>query len=501
MSRIIKWAVFSILCSAFFASGAHAKSITAADCSQASVAAAVAQAANGDTVLIPSCGQTNWAANLTVTKCVDIQGAGQNNTTLGDNVAKLGSDQSVLILFNVSCGGTTFGLHDLTIVGVAPDAQVFNKGHIRILGSGTAGFHIHHITGTNMQTAFATFNWVGPGLFDHLSFPNCGASKGEINGKASAWGGGSFGDGSWSDTPPTSQEANQIYVEDSTWTCSGLAPSQATDGDSGTRMVFRFNTLRDANNGDHGADSSGRERSGRWQETYKNSYTFDPTEAPAFVDWYRGGSGIFWGNSITAQGGGVNRYAYAGNFRDSQSFGPWGMCNGTGIYDQNASNGYRCVDQPGAGQSFVISGGSGTTQGPTTVNGNACSSGPCWIGNALEPIYEFLNTGTPTTFPPDGTPNVQLDRDIYWDGKGSLGVRSGTFANIPTTCTTGQGYWATDQGLWNSKTPGVAAGQLYKCSATNTWTLYYTPYTYPHPLQAGAATPPAPPTGLQSVVH
>jgi hypothetical protein len=27
-----------------------------------------------------------------------------------------------------------------------------------------------------------------------------------------------------------------------------------------------------------------------------------------------------------------------------------------------------------------------------------------------------------------------------------------------------------------------ASGLLYKCTATDTWTLYYTPYTYPHPL-------------------
>jgi hypothetical protein len=33
------------------------------------------------------------------------------------------------------------------------------------------------------------------------------------------------------------------------------------------------------------------------------------------------------------------------------------------------------------------------------------------------------------------------------------------------------------------------SGALYKCTATNTWTSYYTPYTYPHPL---VTTLPAP---------
>ena len=30
-----------------------------------------------------------------------------------------------------------------------------------------------------------------------------------------------------------------------------------------------------------------------------------------------------------------------------------------------------------------------------------------------------------------------------------------------------------------------ADGVLYKCTATNTWSVYYTPYDYPHPLRSG----------------
>ena len=35
----------------------------------------------------------------------------------------------------------------------------------------------------------------------------------------------------------------------------------------------------------------------------------------------------------------------------------------------------------------------------------------------------------------------------------------------------------TDQG---------AQGTLYRCSGTNTWTVHYTPYAYPHPLVIGS---------------
>jgi len=71
-------------------------------------------------------------------------------------------------------------------------------------------------------------------------------------------------------------------------------------------------------------------------------------------------------------------------------------------------------------------------------------------------------------------------------------VGYGTLASRPATCTTGVFWFATDQGSWNTAagTPG-GQGIGYKCTATNTWTAYYTPLTYPHPLDVNqsVATP------------
>jgi hypothetical protein len=83
---------------------------------------------------------------------------------------------------------------------------------------------------------------------------------------------------------------------------------------------------------------------------------------------------------------------------------------------------------------------------------------------------------------------------------GTSGTGHGSLALRPTTCTTGVGYWATDQGSWN--TSGIAGprgytnGVFFLCTATNTWSLNYTPFTYPHPLitgggGGGAASPPS----------
>src|SRR5262249_54083817 len=80
---------------------------------------------------------------------------------------------------------------------------------------------------------------------------------------------------------------------------------------------------------------------------------------------------------------------------------------------------------------------------------------------------------------------------------GTTGMGFGTFADLPPTCTPtpppipspgeaggGVGYFATDQG---------PQGTLYQCSATDTWTVHYVPYTYPPPLVSGTPPPPPPP--------
>jgi hypothetical protein len=89
------------------------------------------------------------------------------------------------------------------------------------------------------------------------------------------------------------------------------------------------------------------------------------------------------------------------------------------------------------------------------------------------------------------------NRDWYPDSTATgtpqtVGTREGTLATMQaiTTCTEGVGFWATDQGSWNTSTSnpyGVQAngedGVLYVCGASNDWNVAYTPYTYPHPLQ------------------
>lgn len=158
-----------------------------------------------------------------------------------------------------------------------------------------------------------------------------------------------------------------------------------------------------------------------------------------------------------------------------------------------------CVDQPSRGIGNLVSGA-----GPTPTG---------WVAEILDPTYELMDTGVVnqgavTT----DTAKLIANRDWYTDNQaghqtsasspfnGASGMGWGTLANRPTSCTPSVAYWATDQGSWNQSGNSFGQGELFVCTATNTWTVDYTPYTYPHPLTQPAG-PILPPTGVQAVAH
>lgn len=165
-----------------------------------------------------------------------------------------------------------------------------------------------------------------------------------------------------------------------------------------------------------------------------------------------------------------------------------------------------CIDQESRSGGALLS---GTTPSPTGS-----------VNQVLDPSYEWgdTHTGSFNHDPIDsGSQKLINNRDYYYEVSqsaqtsstspfnGTVGTGFGTLANRPTTCSPFVAYWATDQGSWNTSGSG-GQGALYVCTATNTWTEKYQPYTYPHPLISGGTTgtsgnPPNPPSNLAATVQ
>ncbi len=172
-----------------------------------------------------------------------------------------------------------------------------------------------------------------------------------------------------------------------------------------------------------------------------------------------------------------------------------GHCNGSTSTDGNRPGqfGYPCKRQPGRDVNGVLQ--------PMYAWNNRWSDTGGFIGMTVENPWGASNPGVQDHIAPNRdyynavSASAQTSSTSPFNGTSGMGF--GTLANRPTTCTTGAaadagrggvGYWATDE------------GRLYRCSATNTWTVHYTPFAYPHPLQSGSGqTLPAPsaPTSLK----
>lgn len=393
----------------------------------------------------------------------------------------------------VASGGHYFQwyCHNLTTVQVRFDHITMSN-----IGQGNRGIML----GEESNAVEAMFI----GVIDHATFTSTSGNNFIAVHNA---GGGNPGNGWIAGSQGT---GNCLYWEDSVVTMPGVTGGTfgfgAIDVAGSTCQVVRFNTITGPPIREHSMCHGGPYS----MEVYGNIVNSSSNESVGFWDIHMQGSGeiTIWGNQVTS---GSTPIAVQ-HYRSDTSVMPQGDCTALQIADG---------DQTGVG----------TPTDPNDGNRTPLSSYygyPAWhqpgrdANAALKPLYAWLNTyiGGSTNAPiaieigswtgssancANNNTNrinchIQLNRDLYQytaSFNGTSGTGSGTLASRPATCTAtpdaadagngGVGYWATDQGTWKQTTPSqgqdVSNGVLYRCSSTNTWTVAYTPYTYPHPLQ------------------
>ena len=394
MTKLLRSLFIAFVLNVLFSSeGQAATIINAVNCSAAAVLAAVNAAPDGGTVAIPACpGGVSWPTTLTVTKGITVQGAGIGVTVLLDGVPKgdaMCANANPMIRFT-GASPARWRLTALTIRGSATDLGC-QPGHVAIGGTSKA-WRVDHVRIENQQTVGIRIGGDTWGVIDHTDFE--GNHKQGVIVSHFTWGGRTYGDGSWADPLYLGTE-RAVYIEDCTFTDPNPSGAGAVDMFDGGRVVFRYNTA--AFMGNHGTDSSGRRRSARSYEIYNNTFTaWAPAAFTAIL--LRGGTGVIYNNTFK---GDYVDIINATNYRDTQSFPPWGRCDGKSPYDQNQSpTGYACIDQVGRSTGDLLSGD---------------TPPPAWPTQALEPVYQWSNMKNGANNPvlSSLSSNIQVNRDFF----------------------------------------------------------------------------------------
>jgi hypothetical protein len=511
MSKI--WVFFAVV--AIAASGARAQVINANSCSQSDVQSALnSVAADGTTVVVPS-GSCTWTGNLNFSTAHSFTLQGHSTVTASDTHGNPTSfnDATLITDGQANSGGNSailsIGLNGgssqvVRMTGISWHGGGIDSeynGDLTFAGGTGTRLRIDHNHFIDEADLAVSFYQPMSGVVDHNEFD---VTSGHAwNGvRVYNTGGGGYGDEPWA-AATNFGSGTYVYLENNTFN-----NGYANDCEDGGTYVARYNTLNTLATGQnigfqgHATGSQPRGRGCRAWEVYNNWIGGGGGTVQYTVGYETSGTGVWWNNTVTNSGFDLDLTSDREGNNYSQTAAPsgWGYCGKGSNWDGNTvAAGYPCLDNPGRGKGDMLSGYWPNVQNKTSPG---VSTG-VWPHQAVEPVYMWMENfgGSNLVVTSSVLNNIQANRDYYAPVagfNGTAGTGYGTYANIPSTCTAGPGgntpgvaYWATDQHT------------LYVCTATNTWTAYYKPYAYPHPLvQPGSSTAgPASPTGLTGTVN
>ncbi len=514
-----------------------AQTILAISPERIDVTNALAQAVTGDTVVVPA-GQAVWTRGIDISQLgITLKGAGyyvytassvlSNQTGLEtiivdeiadrqDPIISAGwANQDPTLQFRIS----GFQFHRGT--NVTSDNNV---GTIRIIGSlNTTG-----LSNSNWRIDHCYFNklYGRPGIYAMAGvIDNCYFDQG---GKAGIIFDGKIpnstqkGHWSWATDVPMGTVYEGVYVENCYFT--NTQARGCTDGFTGSRVVFRDNTVDNASAENHGTDSSNVNRGGRWLSVYRN--VFGSIFSQEYAIHHRSGSGVIFSNSVSGSYPGLWR---GRNYRTIAQYAPFRAANGTNVWDDNDPNIYATGTHTGGNRvkglqdtnaNFSIS----ALKGMSIINtegllpngyGTGGTTGNSGVG--------MISANTATTITDSGGVGGTVFAELWWTngntytvrqirhvldgvgmGRGDL-LSGGNDTTVPSPV--GWPHQSDDPiyfwgntgitNLSNHSDGAIIPGRNY----TNAVRVDYVALTFPHPWAGGTNPPPAAPPAAPSGLH
>jgi len=408
-------------------------------CQLSEIKTAISNANPGETINVPA-GTCTWDGSLLIDKGVNLIGAGIDKTIIRNSGScSLGfqgefwlqyepSDYSLNTPFRLS--GFTFDINN----------------HCGAFSLGQTGKHSPFPVQTKIR--IDNNRWIHPG---GIFIWNAGDMYGVIDSNIFEGSDYSFkndpqaDESSWFENAPQNVyspgSGNNLYYEDNTISLGGDGSNVLAECQYGGRYVFRYNSIANPIPSYslfelHGHQSSGSMPSCFGAEVYGNLVNAGSNQIILFK--VRGGKSFIYLNAVNS--GSLSNAAYTSLV----------TCPTSNPSEQMIHDTFWWLNRKG------LTGGLSADD----ISGSiAC----------------------------DGRSGIPMPgRDIVTDST-NPGVGCGT--SLPSSCSVNQGYWLTTQsclnlaGMVGTNPQQPISGTLYKCTRQNTWTAFYTPYAYPHPLR------------------